>query len=81
MDSIKKIYANFFDQSQELQYQIRNMQVEPNPNGLEVKARYELNQVLKEGREKKVWRGQIRWILIREKEGFKILSLDYQHQK
>ena len=81
MDSIRKIYANFFDQSQELQYQIRNMQVEPNPKGLEVKARYELNQVLKEGGEKKVWRGQIRWVLVREGEGFKILSLDYQDQK
>ena len=81
MDSIKKIYSSFFEQSQELQYQIRNMQVEPTPNGLEVKARYELNQVLKAGGEKKVWRGQIRWVLVREEEGFKILSLDYQHQK
>jgi curved DNA-binding protein CbpA len=81
MDSIKKIYSNFFEQSEELQYQIRNMQVEPNPNGLEVKARYELNQVLKAGGDKKVWRGQIRWVLVREEEGFKILSLDYQHQK
>jgi len=81
MDRIRKIYTHFFEQSQELQYQIRNMQVEPNPKGVEVKARYELGQVLKEGGEKKVWRGQIRWILAREEEGFKILSLDYQHQK
>ena len=81
MDRIRKIYANFFDQSQELQYQIRNMQVEPYPNGLEVKARYELNQVLKEGGGKKVWRGQARWVLVREDGVLKILSLDYQHQK
>jgi hypothetical protein len=76
-----KIYANFFNQSQELQYQIRNMQVEPYPNGLEVKARYELNQVMKEGGGKKVWRGQARWVLVREDGVLKILSLDYQHQK
>ena len=75
------MYANFFEQSQELQYQIRNMQVEPNPKGVEVKARYELGQVSKEGGEKKVWKGDIRWFLVREEEGFKILSLDYQHQK
>ncbi len=81
MDRIRKIYANFFDQSQELRYQIGNMQVEPNPKGVEVRARYELGQVSKEGGEKKVWRGQIRWILVREEEEFKILSLDYQHQK
>ncbi len=57
------------------------MQVEPNPKGVEIRARYELGQVLKEGGERKVWKGEIRWILVREEEKLKILSLDYQHQK
>lgn len=45
MDRIKNMYATFFDQSQELQYQMRDVQVEQYPNPLEIKARYELNQV------------------------------------
>jgi curved DNA-binding protein CbpA len=81
MDKLKNVYAGFFEQSQELRYQLKDMQVESNPNGLEVKARYELNQVLKEGGEKKAWRGQARWVLVKENGVLKILSLDYQHQK
>ena len=81
MDGIRKIYANFFNKSQELRYQIKDIQVNPYLNGLEVKARYELNQISKEGGEKKVWRGQARWVLVKEDGVLKILSLDYQHQK
>ena len=81
MDGIRKIYGNFFDKNQERRYQMKDMQVKPYPNGLELKARYELNQISKGGGEKKVWRGQARWILVKEDGALKILSLDYQHQK
>jgi hypothetical protein len=50
-------------------------------NGVEIKARYELVQTLKKIGEKKLWRGDIRWTLIKEHGTLKILSLDYQHQK
>jgi len=81
MDALKKIYANFFLQSEDLKYKIGDIQTDPHPQGVEVKARYELNQVAKKGGEKKVWRGQARWILIRENGTLKVLSLDYQHQR
>ena len=44
-------------------------------------ADYELEGILKKGREKKVWRGEVRWVLIKEKGALKVLSLDYQPQK
>jgi hypothetical protein len=48
---------------------------------LEVRARYEIEQILKMGGEKKVWRGNIRWVLGKENGVLRILSIDYQHQK
>jgi hypothetical protein len=39
-----------------------------------------LDQLLKGG-ERKRWRGDIRWVLVRENEDLKILSLDYQGQE
>jgi hypothetical protein len=33
------------------------------------------------GGERKRWRGDIRWVLVRENEDLKILSLDYQGQE
>lgn len=78
---LKKIYANFFDQSLELSYQLKDVQTSEHPQGWEVKAKYELSQVTKKDGAKKSWRGQIRWLLVRENGELKILSLDYQHQK
>ena len=57
------------------------MKIEIYQNAVEVKARYVIDQGLKEGGQKKVWRGSIRWVLIKEEGTLKILSLDYQHQK
>jgi curved DNA-binding protein CbpA len=78
---IKKIVSNFFDQNEDLQYQLIIQEIGPHQKGLEVKARYELQGVLKKGKEWRVWRGQIRWVLTKEDGAFKILSLDYQPQQ
>jgi curved DNA-binding protein CbpA len=81
LERIRKIYTDFFNQSQEIRYYVENISIEIYQNGVEVKARYELVQLLKKSGEKKVWRGDIRWVLVKEDGALKILSLDYQHQK
>jgi curved DNA-binding protein CbpA len=81
LERIRKIYADFFNQSQEIRYYVENISIEIYQNGVEVKARYELVQLLKKSGEKKVWRGDIRWALVKEDGALKILSLDSQHQK
>lgn len=91
-EGIEKIYSYFFDQSQAVGYSLRNMDIRIYEEGAlvfgryyfhvaEVKARYRLDQVLKKKGKHKVWEGNIRWILIRENEDLRILSIDYQHQK
>ncbi len=81
LEGIRKIYANYFNQSQEIQYQMEDTKIEIYQNGVEVKARYEVNQILRKGGEKKVWKGDIRLALVKENGALKILSLDYQLQK
>jgi hypothetical protein len=55
------------------------MKIEIYQNAVEVKALFTVNQVLKEGGEKKVWKGDALWILGREEEKLQILSIDYQY--
>jgi hypothetical protein len=81
LEGIRKIYTDFFNQSKEIKYFLEETRIEFYQNGLEVKARYELFQTLKRGDKQKIWRGDIRWTLVREQGVLKILSLDYQHQK
>jgi len=81
LEKIRKVYTAFFQQNEELRYKVRNVKIEPYKDGFQVMADYELEGVLKKGKEKKVWRGQVRWVLIEEKGGLKVLSLDYQSQK
>jgi hypothetical protein len=81
LEGIRKIYGNFFEQSQEIEYHIDDIKIEIYQNAAEVKARYELVQLLKKSGEKKIWRGDIRWTLVKENGTLKILSLDYQPQK
>jgi curved DNA-binding protein CbpA len=81
LEGIRKIYGNFFKQSQEIEYYIDDIKIEIYQNAAEVKARYELVQLLKKSGEKKIWRGDIRWTLVKEGGALKILSLDYQPQK
>ncbi|MGQ9694992.1 MAG: DnaJ domain-containing protein [Thermodesulfobacteriota bacterium] len=81
LGDIKRIYKNFFEGSQEVDYILQDVQTLDHPQGLEVRAKYELHQVAKKDGEKKFWKGRIRWILVRENGRLKIISLDYQHQK
>jgi len=81
LERIRTIYANYFNESQEIQYQMEDRKIEIYQNGVEVKARYEINQILRQGGEKKVWKGNLRLVLVKENGALKILSLDYQPQK
>ncbi len=81
IEKIRKIYASFFQQNEEIRYKISNLKIDPHKNGLQVMADYELEGILRKGRERKVWKGQVRWVLIEEKGALKVLSLDYQSQK
>ncbi len=76
MGEIRRIYTDFFNQSDELRYRL-NGKMEIYQNAVEVKGRYEIDQLTKKGY-RKVWTGEIKWILIREKGELKIISLDYQ---
>jgi hypothetical protein len=79
--AIRNIYAKFFNQSQELRYQIEGMKIEIYENSLDVKARFRVDQRLKKGEEEKIWKGSIRWVLVEENGNLKISSLDYQNDK
>ena len=81
LQGIKEIYSNFFDQSQTLQCRMEDKKIEIYENGVEVKARYQIEQIVKKSGERKVWRGRIRWVLIKEDGTLKILSIDYRHEK
>ena len=81
LPGIKEIYSNFFDQTQTLHCRIEDGKVEIYENAAEVRARYEIEQIVKKGGGKKVWRGRIKWVLIREDGILKIISLDYQHER
>jgi phage tail protein X len=80
LDEIEKTYSTFFKQSRELQYQLADMKIKIYQNSIVVRARYELDQIPKRGRKKKVWKGTIQWTLVRENDELMILSLDYQPQ-
>jgi len=79
IEEIRKIYTDFFNQSDELRYRMKgNMEIYE--NAVEVKALYEIDQLNKRG-QRKVWTGSIRWVLTREDGVLKIVSVDYQHDK
>jgi hypothetical protein len=80
-DGIKKIYSGFFDQSKHLRYHMEDTRVEIHENFVEVRGRYEVDQILKKRGKKKIWRGDIRWILVVENGGLKIRYLNYRPQK
>ena len=79
LPEIRMIYTNLFNRSKSLQLSIEDMKIEVYQNAIEIKARYTVNQVLKEGGGKKVWKGDARWILAREEEKLQILSIDYEY--
>ena len=80
-DRIRKIYTNFFDQSEELKFRLEDTNIEIYQNIVEVKARFRVDQILKKSGGEKLWRGNIRWLLMREEGALKILSLDYRNEK
>ena len=81
LDEIKRTYTRFFKRSEELSYRMKDLTFEIYQNGVEARANYELDQVLKRRGEKRAWKGDIRWFLVRENGSLKILSLEYQHQE
>ena len=80
-EEIKRIYTRFFRQSAELSYQIDGLKIEVYENGAEVKAQFQVEQMLRAGGERKTWKGSIRWVLYKENGALRIISLDYQNQK
>jgi hypothetical protein len=78
---IREVYANFFDQSQALRYRLEDQKIEIYENAVEVKARYEIEQIVKRSEVTKILRGWIRWVLIKEGGILKISSIDYQNEK
>ena len=79
LPEIRMIYADLFNRSQSLQISFEDMKIEIYQNAVDVKARYAVNQVLKERGEKKVWKGNVRWGLAKEEEKLKIFSIDYRY--
>ena len=79
LPEIRMIYATLFNRSKSLQLSVEDMKIEIYQNAVEIKARYSVNQVLKEGGGKKVWKGDARWVLAREDEKLQILSIDYEY--
>jgi hypothetical protein len=80
-EGIRNIYTKFFDESEELRYQIEGMRTEIYQNRIEVKGRFKVDQTLKKPKKEMVWSGNIRWVLGKEDGVLKIVSLDYQNEK
>ncbi|MGQ9646962.1 MAG: DnaJ domain-containing protein [Thermodesulfobacteriota bacterium] len=80
LEGIRRIYENFFYQSLELRYSVEEMSVEIYQNAVEVKGRYQVDQISRIGGERKVWKGRIQWMLVKEDEGLKIVSINYRHE-
>ncbi len=79
LEGIRRIYENFFHQSLELRYSVQDMKVEVYQNAVEVKARYEVHQISRIDGEKKIWKGRIQWMLVKEEGALRIISLNYRH--
>jgi hypothetical protein len=90
-NEIRKIYSDFFDQSQELRYYLTDAKIKIYHEVLIfglfyesaalVEARYQVDQILNKKGKKKVWAGDARWILVREDGAPKILCLDFRPEK
>jgi hypothetical protein len=79
LEGIRRIYENFFHQSQDLRYEVGDLKVEIYQNAVDVKARYEVDQVSRKDGERIIWKGKIQWMLIKEDGVLKIISLNYKH--
>jgi hypothetical protein len=81
ISGIREIYSSFFNESQNLRYHMEDRKVEIYENGVEVKARYVIEQTMMKSGEIRVWKGKGRWVLIKEGGDLKIFSIDYQNEK
>jgi hypothetical protein len=81
LETIRKSYSHFFKESMEVRYRMNNERIDIYQNGIEVKATYEVRQIVEKRGQEKIWKGPIRWRLIKEDGALKILSLDYQQDK
>jgi ketosteroid isomerase-like protein len=79
LPEIRMIYADLFNRSQSLQISVEDMKIEIYQNAVETKARYSVSQVSKEGGEKRVWKGDVRWVLAKEEGKLAIISIDYRY--
>jgi ketosteroid isomerase-like protein len=79
LPEIRMIYSGLFNRSKSLELSVEDVKIEIYQNVVEIKARFSVNQVLKEGEGKKIWKGNARWILGREEEKLQILSVDYEY--
>jgi hypothetical protein len=80
IDEIKRIYAQFFNHSESLLYHLKNPKIEIFPNNAQVRASYEIRQVLQTG-DTRLWKGNVEWTLMREDGKLKIFSILYQHDR
>ena len=80
-EEIRKIYTNFFNVSHRLLYHLTDMRIEVRQDAVEVKGRYEVDQTVTKKRERKIWRGPIRWTLIKENGVLRILSVDFHNEE
>jgi len=81
LEAIGNLYTKFINQSQDLRYQIEGMKIEISQHRVDVKARFRVDQKLKKDGEEKIWKGNVRWVLVKEEGRLKISSLDYQNEK
>jgi ketosteroid isomerase-like protein len=81
LGAIANLYTKLIDQSDDLRYQIEGMKIEVYQHWVDVKARFRVDQKLKKDGVDKVWKGDIRWVLVKEEGRLKISSLDFQNEK
>lgn len=79
LPEIRMIYTTLFNRSKSLELSVEDVKIEIYLNAVEVRARFSVNQVLKERGEKKIWKGDVRWILTKEDEKLQIVSIDYEY--
>jgi curved DNA-binding protein CbpA len=81
LEAIKSIYTRFIEKSEELRYQLEGMTTKIYQQRIDVRGRFRVDQKLKKDGKEKVWKGNIRWVLVKEEGRLKIISLDYQNDK
>jgi curved DNA-binding protein CbpA len=81
LEEIKEIYSEFFNKSLKLQYDIEDVRIQIYQNAAEILGRYKIVQTVSKAGKTKIWRGYVRWILIREDGALKIRFLDFRAEK